>query len=124
MAAPVKPLVALVPSLDEILRNPRMAAGLPQSTVRDLLRRCAAAQSILVVELRPEEGVSDPMVTAPEDDRMLTAKEASELLRRNVRWLYRHRKQLPFIRQISARSFLCSERGIRQWLDRRARVTG
>jgi predicted DNA-binding transcriptional regulator AlpA len=123
LAAHVKSL-ALVPSLDEIARNPHCVAGLPQSSVRDLLRRLAVAQSILVVELGPEESSRQSEATGQaEDDRMLTAKEAAELLRRSPRWLYRNRKKLPFVRPLSTRSFLCSERGIRQWLNRRTRLS-
>jgi predicted DNA-binding transcriptional regulator AlpA len=124
LAAPIKP-PALVPSLDEVARNPHCVAGMPQSTVRDLLRRLAVAQSILVVELTHEDGSRQPETSGPaEEDRMLTAKEAAELLRRSPRWLYRNRKKLSFVRQLSARSFLCSERAIKQWLDRRARLPG
>src|SRR5262249_15325807 len=113
LSPPARPSVlASVPSLDDIARNPRMAIGLPQSTVRALLRRCAAVQSTLVLELDAEKsaGQSDA-APAADDDHMLTPKEVSLLLRRSVRWVYRNKKKIsvrppafaPIVRMLRAR---------------------
>jgi predicted DNA-binding transcriptional regulator AlpA len=119
MAVPIHRPLAEVPTLDQIAADPRCVAGLQQSTVRDLLRRCAVVQSMLVVELKPEDGMPQHGANGQEDDRLLTAKEAAEMLRRSVRWLYRKKHTLPFVRKISPRTFVCSQKGIKQWLERR-----
>jgi hypothetical protein len=116
MAVRVKPL-ALLPSLDEIARNPHCVAGLPQSTVRDLLRRLAVAQSTLVVELDKDERPHRDTPVA--NDRMLTAHETAEIIRCKPRWIHRHANRLPFVRRVSARKILCSEAGVRAWLATR-----
>jgi predicted DNA-binding transcriptional regulator AlpA len=51
-------------------------------------------------------------------DKMLTAAEAAELLRRSVKWLYRRKGTLPFARRLSGRSWVYSEQGLRKWLAR------
>jgi hypothetical protein len=112
MAAPVHKLAA-VPTLDEIARNPHCVAGLPQSTVRDLLRRLTVAQSTLMIELETDER---PRRDPPADDRMLTTTEAATLLRCKPRWIHRHAGRLPFVRRISQRHILCSEVGVREYL--------
>jgi hypothetical protein len=115
--APTVKSLALLPSLDEIARNPHCVAGLPQSIVRDLLRRLAVAQSVLVVELEIEER---PWREAPAaDDHMLTTMEAAALLRCKPRWIHRHADRLPFVRRISEKRILCSEAGVRAWLAMR-----
>jgi Helix-turn-helix domain len=101
LAAPVRPL-ALIPSLDEIVRNPRMAAELPQLAIRDLLRRCAAAQSILVVELKSEDNgrVADHFL--PDSNiRLLTAKKVSELWSLPESWIrdQARRGKLPSVKR-------------------------
>jgi hypothetical protein len=116
MAAPVKSL-ALAPSLDEIARNPHCVAGLPQSTVRDLLRRLTVVHSTLVLELGPEDDSRQSETSGQaEDDRMLTPAEAAAVLRCKPRWIHRHANRLPFVRRISEKRILCSEAGVRAWL--------
>jgi hypothetical protein len=44
---------------------------------------------------------------------MLLPLEAATLLRRNVRWIYRHAGDLPFVKCLWPRSLLCSEQGIK-----------
>jgi hypothetical protein len=50
---------------------------------------------------------------------MLLPNEAAAMLRRKVRWIYRGADTLPFVRRIGPRSLLCSEQGIKRWLERR-----
>ena len=53
---------------------------------------------------------------APET--MLTVAEAAILLRRKPRWIYRNAKRLSFVRRLGPKSLLCSETGIRKWLEK------
>jgi predicted DNA-binding transcriptional regulator AlpA len=56
---------------------------------------------------------------APEKDRLLSPKEAAEILGQDVRWLYRHANELPFTRRISRKNLRFSEAGLRRWIAAR-----
>jgi len=115
---PAAPKLAAVPSLDELLRDPARAHALPASALIALLASTAAVQAALTAELLARGHAQ----TAPAKDRWLKPDEASAVLRRDRRWLYRLARTLPFIKKISARSFLCSEVGIHRWLATRQGV--
>jgi hypothetical protein len=107
------------PSLDLILREPATVAALPRQDLEQLLREAAAVQSTLTAYLPLAES-GESSASAPEaENKMLTVEEAAIRLRRSRRWIYRHAKQLPFVKRISARSLLISEHGLQKWLDRR-----
>jgi hypothetical protein len=52
-----------------------------------------------------------------DDERMLTANEAAQMLNTTPRWLYRHGAELPFARP----QLRFSGRGLRRWLERKGR---
>lgn len=110
-----------VPGLDDVVRDPRCAAGLPKAALIALLLRAAAAQSSLTAQLAAIGETEQPTATRPEKDNMLTTAEAAKMLRRAPSWLYRHAADLPFVvKRESPRSpLLCSEQGIRRYLARR-----
>ena len=83
-------------------------ASIPRERIPALI--AALAARLLVPEPEPESESTEP-------DRMLTAEEAAAILRRSVKWLYRHR-DLPFARRLSSRSWVYSEQGLRKWLAR------
>ena len=112
---PAAPKLTAVPTIDELLRDPARAHALPASALIALLASTAAVQAVLSAELLAR-GQAQP---APAKDRWLKPDEASAVLRRDRRWLYRHARTLPFVKKISARSFLCSETGIHRWLATR-----
>jgi hypothetical protein len=84
-------------------------ASVPRSEIPKLL----VALSARLLEPELVEPVSD------EPDVMLTTLEAAKLLRRNTKWISRHRKSLPFARKLSERSWVYSEQGLRRWLARK-----
>jgi len=63
--------------------------------------------------------VSTPVTTKEvetvEPSSMLKPAEAALILRRDVRWIYRHR-DLPFVVQITKRTVVCDERRLMLWL--------
>jgi hypothetical protein len=73
--------------------------------------------AVLAARLLAEPAPAPEPVEEP-DDRMLTAAEASEILRRSMKWISRHRKSLPFARKLGPRSWVYSEQGLRRWLAR------
>ena len=52
-----------------------------------------------------------------EADRLLTPQEAAVILGKDVRWLYRHAKKLPFTRRLNRKTLRFSEPGLRRWID-------
>ena len=81
---------------------------------REKIPALIAALAARLLEPAPEpEAVDD------HDDRLLTAVEASAVLRRSTKWISRHRRNLPFARKLSERSWVYSEQGLRRWLARK-----
>lgn len=110
---PTEP-IAVLPTLDQIVADPRLVARLDATTVKALMLRATVAQSALATRLLSDE----PAEPLPED-RMLTPDEAAQMLRRSRLWIYRNSKRLPFVKRISRKSLLCSEAGVKRWLATR-----
>jgi predicted DNA-binding transcriptional regulator AlpA len=55
-----------------------------------------------------------------EPDRLLTAEEVADRISVKKKWLYDHFDQLPFGRRLADRTLRFSERGLEQWLERKA----
>lgn len=79
---------------------------------RDAIPKLIIALTARLLEPDPVEPVSD------EPDKLLTAAEASAILRRSTKWISRHRRSLPFARRLGPRSWTYSEQGLRRWLAR------
>jgi hypothetical protein len=125
MPALLKPL-PLLPTLDEIAEQPASAGSLPPEILDALMMRCLTAQCAIAAALMARSKGSAPQSREqmspemPADDIMLKPTEAATMLRRKPRWLYRNKNKLPFVVQVSPRTILCSERGLRQWLKKQA----
>ena len=67
-------------------------------------------------------GGRPPVETA---EKLLTPAEAAALLGGNVEkqisWLYRHSKHLPFTRKLSRKCVRFSESGLKRWMATRAK---
>jgi predicted DNA-binding transcriptional regulator AlpA len=72
-------------------------------------------------DLRAVEVVAMLRVSAPaptqSGDVLIDVSEAAERLGQSVEWLYRHQKELPFVRHLG-RSLRCSSMGIDQYIKR------
>jgi hypothetical protein len=90
-------------------------AAIPAADIPAALAQLAAWQSQLAARLMTAPA---PEAAADEPDRMLTPREAAELLRRSTKWISRHRRSLPFGRRLGPRSWVYSELGLRKWLAR------
>ena len=112
-------VITPVPTLADLLREPDRARTLPTPALLALMAGAAAVQSTIASELAARGTIDQPSMAQPEEDRWLTPEEAAPILRRSRRWIYRNKHNLPFVKKISARSFLCSEVGIRRWLSTR-----
>lgn len=80
---------------------------------REKIPALIAALAARLLEPEPVPEAADD-----HDDRLLTAAEASAILRRSTKWISRHRRSLPFARKLSERSWVYSEQGLRKWLAR------
>src|SRR5262249_19374634 len=60
-------------------------------------------------------------VVDKDDGALLTPEQTAERMGVEVRWLYRHSKQLPFTRKLSRKVLQFSEAGLRKWLTARNR---
>jgi hypothetical protein len=88
-------------------------ANIPANIPRERIPALIAALAARLLEPEAVEPVSD------QPDVMLTTLEAAKLLRRSTKWITRHRRNLPFAKKLAARSWVCSEQGLRRWLARK-----
>ena len=75
------------------------------------LDRAGALTVLTAAAARLAEGTALPLVPSPEapdDDRLLTTREAAELLGHLVKFLYRHAKSPPRSRGVSGREITAS----------------
>ena len=109
---------APLPTLDQVLANPGCAADLSSERIAKLLAQVAVVQSAITARLVATTigGSSNNTHEIIEPDEFLTPAEAAKLLRRSTRWVWRHKRTLPFLRCAGGRSLLCSRRGITAWL--------
>lgn len=108
-----------VPSLDEIARDPRLAAGLPANVARALLARAVVAQGALITPaLAAPTGAADPAPGPATEDELLTLEEAARRIGRHPRWFTR--RPLPFVKRLSRRTIRVSRRGLERWVAQKA----
>jgi predicted DNA-binding transcriptional regulator AlpA len=72
----------------------------------------AIAARMTEVRPGPTPAAADP------DDTNLSVEEAAARLRRSTKWIYRRRGQLPFVRKLGPRSYVCSKNALERWLAR------
>jgi hypothetical protein len=108
-----------VPTIEEIARDQSRVRGLSTQAIAALMARAAAVQGTLSAALILIEPSAKPDQPEELDDEMLTVDEAANRLHRNRRWIYRHAKSLPFVKRLSPRNLLCSERKLNRWLEQR-----
>jgi hypothetical protein len=117
-----EPLPSIPITIEQIAAEPALALGLSVTVIAALITKCSAeqtklsaAQNALAVALLDPKPAGYQTAVA---DRMLTTAEAAEMLRRSPRWIYRNADRLPFVKRISQKSLLCSEVGMKRWLER------
>ena len=101
--------------LADILDHPEQAQEVPTEAIPPLLAQLAAAQGALAARLLCSSTVEGGQQSLQEKDSLLTAEQAAALLNVTPRWLYRHAKQLPFVRRLSRKVLRFSEVGIKRW---------
>jgi predicted DNA-binding transcriptional regulator AlpA len=105
-----------VPTLNEILDDPSLAAPLPPDVKHALLLRAL----LVAAALATPPATNGHGETERAGDRLLTAAEAAPRLSVSVDWLWRHSRQLPFtVRGLGARRVRFSEAGLAKYLAQR-----
>jgi hypothetical protein len=113
------PALAVVPTLDAILRQPSSVEGLAHEALTVLLAQAAAVQGILASRLIV---VTDhaTQIEPAEPDEQLTVAECAAKLRKSSRWVWRNADRLPFVKRMpGSRSMLISRKRLETWLTRK-----
>jgi hypothetical protein len=90
-------------------------ATLPLEEIAAAIVQLAAWQAQLAARLL----LAPASVTDQADDTLLTTAEVAAVLRRDVKYVYRHTANWPFSRRLAgSRSWVYSKRGLDKWLAR------
>lgn len=103
-----------IPTLDELLRDPIKAAGLPPEAARAML--CGLAGLLPLLIAQSSRGTDRPNA----EDRLLSVDEAAAILGKTADWLYRRADALPFVVR-EGRLLRFSSSGIQKYIQARLR---
>ncbi len=109
--------LAAIPTLDDLARDPSLADTLPAAAVAALLGRAqitTAALHARLLSIASESHGPSPRTPA---DRTIGADEIAAILGVNRRFVFRHAKELPFIRRVSRKALAASETAVRRWRE-------
>ena len=105
--------------IDTLLTDPTKAAEVPCGEAVALLVELATLQvALLRAACRPVEA-QHGVPERPNEDQMLDVDATAALLGVTRRWLYRHGRELPFRRRISAKVVRFSRASALRWLATR-----
>ena len=102
----------LIPTLDELVKDPIKAASLPPEAARTVLCGLAGLMPVLIAQ--SSRGTEEP-TTAPAPARWLTVEQVETQFGLRARWLYQHKHQLPYS-QPSKKVLLFNEEKLVKWL--------
>jgi hypothetical protein len=102
-------MTAPLPPLDELVA---FVAQVERDKIPALITMLAAR---LLAEPAAANGTAAPTPVETEPDSTLTATEVAARLGKGVRWLYRHRRELKFLRPVG-KTVVASRREFEVWL--------
>jgi predicted DNA-binding transcriptional regulator AlpA len=105
----------LIPTLDELLKDPVKVTSLPPEAARTVL--CWLAGLLPVLIAQSTRGTDKPHV----EDRLLAIAEAAAILGKTTDWLYRRANTLPFVVR-EGRLLRFSHSGIQKYIQARLRA--
>jgi predicted DNA-binding transcriptional regulator AlpA len=104
--------------LVDAVERPDMITEIPVDAVPSLLGELEVVRARLWMRmLMNRVEPSTPNVRS--HDRLLDPQEAANLIGVSIRWLYRHRRQLPFARPMSRKTLRFSSLGLQAWIAER-----
>jgi len=109
-------VLAAVPRLDDIARDPTRASGLAPDVARALHSQCVIVLTALLPSIAP---ASAPAATpTPEASKLLKPDEASARFNLSKRWLLGHAADIPGTVRLSRKTVLFDEARLSRWLER------
>lgn len=110
--------MALDLTLATLAADPERIADVPPERVPELVGKAEALRAALWARLHDAHPPAPVESSTSNPDRLLTAKEAADVLGVNDRWLYRKADELPFTRRLSRKALRFSGRELRTWMSR------
>jgi predicted DNA-binding transcriptional regulator AlpA len=113
-----------------LVQDVSLVANVPPAALPALLARAAAEAALVNVEagrIAALQGalaarlVGEDTAASTATEKLLNVREAADLLRVSVDWLYHHAKTLPFTRHVGAHALRFDRAGIARWLAGRRR---
>jgi predicted DNA-binding transcriptional regulator AlpA len=111
-----KARLAVVPSLDEIGRDPSLTQGLTSRTRAELIVRASAVIAALAAPLIADQAPALEQHSSPGGDRLLDVNEAATMLGCKLGWLYHSAKDLPFTVRLGPGQLRFSLSGIERFM--------
>lgn len=108
--------LAIVPSLDELARDPSRAHGLSRPTRAELIARASTVIAILAAPMIAESGAAPEQTPGHGGDRLLNVDEAAAMLGCRRGWLYARARGLPFTVRPSPGQLRFSLSGIERFM--------
>ena len=109
-------------SLDALMLDSTVLAGLPPAQLASLAHRLAALQSSVAAAMF-QSAIATPHANGKDATpaRMLSADEAAAILKRPRRWLFDHAKRYARIKRLSRKVILIDEQAMMRWIASRTR---
>ena len=107
--------VTEVPSLDSLVADPGKTLSLPPDVARRLLCGLAGVLPVLIAQSSKDIAKADAPLTP---ERFLTVAQVVAQYGVTEKWLYRHKRQLPYS-QPSRKILLFPEDKLRRWFAAR-----
>lgn len=100
--------------IQRLLEN-RVLDEIPRSEIPLVLGQLETAKARLFTRLVGCAGDPEARPAEAQQDKLIDATQAGEILGVTPRWLYRHARSLPFARRLSRKVLRFSVAGLRKW---------
>jgi len=111
------PQLCIVPSLDNLAKDPSKMDSLSCQAVWDLIVKANGLQALLLGRLAYLNQTPDK--ESLQNDRLLAVNETAKKLSVSTDWLYRNSSKLPFTRRLGPRKLRFSDRCIEKYIKSR-----
>ncbi len=106
--------------IEELIREPARAKDLSPEEIPPLLLRLATLQAAIAARFELLNHARRAIDESNSGDRLLTVKEAAEILSVKTDYLYRHASDLPFTIRVSERILRFSHKKLQKFIRLRS----
>lgn len=106
--------LAVIPTIDELLSDATKAATLPPDIARTMLAGLAGLLPVLIAQSARDTGKAE----TPAPEKWLTVEQVVSQFGVTERWLFRHKRHLPYS-QPTRKTLLFHEERLRRWFASR-----